>query len=68
MKTFFHEIQGKENNTMTKLTLFSHILLAIITALVCWDKRKDKVGFVLWLGTTICWIILIINEVIYLFG
>lgn len=53
---------------MTKLTLFSHILFAIITALVCWDKRKDKVGFVLWLGTTVCWIALIINEVIYLFG
>lgn len=53
---------------MTKLTLFLHILLAITTALVCWGKRKDKVGFVLWLGTTVCWIILIINEAIDLFG
>lgn len=69
MKTFFHKkYERKENNTMTKLTLFLHILLAITTALVCWGKRKDKVGFVLWLGTTVCWIILIINEAIDLFG
>lgn len=53
---------------MTKLTLFLHILLAIITALICWDKRKNKVEFVLWLCTTICWIVLIVNEAIYLFG
>lgn len=53
---------------MTKLTLFLHILLGVITALVCWDRRKDKVGFILWLGMTICWIVLIINEAIYLFG
>lgn len=52
---------------MTKMTLFLHILLVIITALVCWEKRKDKVGFILWLGTTICWITLTINEAIYLF-
>ena len=53
---------------MTKLTLFFHIMLVIITALFCWDVRKDKIQLVLCLGTMICWIALTINEAIYLFG
>lgn len=53
---------------MTKMTLFLHILLSIITALVCWDKRKNKVDFILWACTTIYWIALTVNEAIYLFG
>lgn len=52
---------------MTKLTLFFYIILAIITALLCWDVRKDKVQFIFCLGTMICWIVLAINEAIYLF-
>lgn len=53
---------------MTKLTLFFHIMLVIITALLCLDVRKDKIQLVLCLGTMICWIVLTINEAIYLFG
>ena len=53
---------------MTKLTLFFHIMLVIITALLCWDVRKDKIQLVLCLGTMICWLALAINEAIYLFG
>ena len=53
---------------MTKLTLFLHILLVVITALLCWDVRKDKVQLILCLGSTICWIALAVNEAIYLFG
>lgn len=53
---------------MTKLTLFFHIMLVIITALLCWDVRKDKIQLVLCLGTMICWIALAVNEAIYLFG
>lgn len=53
---------------MTKLTLFFHIMLVIITALLCWDVRKDKIQLILCLGTMICWIALAMNEAIYLFG
>lgn len=53
---------------MTKLTLFFYIALAIITALLCWDVRKDKIQFILCLGTMICWLALAVNEAIYLFG
>ena len=55
---------------ITKLTLFLHIILVIITALLlsCWDVRKDKIQFILCLGTMICWIALAVNEAIYLFG
>lgn len=53
---------------MTKLTLFFYIMLVIITALLCWDVRKDKIQLILCLGTMICWIALVVNEAIYLFG
>ena len=54
---------------MTKLTLFFHIMLVIITALLCLDvRKKDKIQFILCLGTMICWIALTVNEAIYLFG
>nr|DAR44183.1 MAG TPA: hypothetical protein [Caudoviricetes sp.] len=53
---------------MTKLTLFFHIMLVIITALLCWDVRKDKIQLILCLGTMICWLALAVNEAIYLFG
>lgn len=53
---------------MTKLTLFFHIMLVIITVLICWDVRKDKIQLILCLGATICWIALAVNEAIYLFG
>lgn len=53
---------------MTKLTLFFHIMLVLITALLCWDVRKDKIQLILCLGTMICWIALAVNEAIYLFG
>lgn len=53
---------------MTKLTLFFHIILAIISALLCWDVRKDKTQFILCLGTAICWFALAVNDAIYLFG
>jgi hypothetical protein len=53
---------------MTKLTLFFHIMLVLITALLCWDVRKDKIQLILCLGTMICWLALAINEAIYLFG
>lgn len=53
---------------MTKLTLFFHITLVLITALLCWDVRKDKIQLILCLGTMICWLALAINEAIYLFG
>lgn len=53
---------------MTKLTLFFHIMLVIITALLCWDVRKDKIQLILCLGAMICWIALAVNEAIYLFG
>lgn len=53
---------------MTKLTLFLHIILVIITALLCYDVRKDKIQLILCLGTMICWLALAVNEAIYLFG
>lgn len=53
---------------MTKLTLFFYIMLVITTALLCWDVRKDKIRLILCLGTMICWIVLVVNEAIYLFG
>ena len=53
---------------MTKLTLLLHILLVVIMALLCWDVRKDNVQLILCLGSTICWIVLTVNEAIYLFG
>ena len=53
---------------MTKLTLFFHIMLVLIMALLCWDVRKDKIQLILCLGTMICWLALAINEAIYLFG
>lgn len=53
---------------MTKLTLFFHIMLALITALLCWDVRKDKIQLILCMGTMICWLALAVNEAIYLFG
>lgn len=53
---------------MTKLTLFFHIMLVIITALLCWDVRKDKIQLILCPGTMICWLALAVNEAIYLFG
>lgn len=53
---------------MTKLTLFFHIMLAIITALLCWDVRKDKMQLILCLGAMICWLALAVNEAIDLFG
>lgn len=53
---------------MTKLTLFFHIMLVIITALLCYDVRKDKIQLILCLGTMICWLALAVNEAIYLFG
>lgn len=53
---------------MTKLTLFFHIMLVIITVLLCWDVRKDKIQLILCLGTMICWLALAVNEAIYLFG
>lgn len=53
---------------MTKLTLFFHIMLVLITALLCWDVRKDKIQLILCLGTMICWVALAVNEAIYLFG
>lgn len=53
---------------MTKLTLFFHIMLVLITALLCWDVRKDKIQLILCMGTMICWLALAVNEAIYLFG
>jgi len=62
------KIQEKENNMITIITLFLHIVLVIITALLCWDGRKDKIQFILCMGALICWIALAVNEAIYLFG
>ena len=69
MKTFFHKkYERKENNMITIITLFLHIVLIILSALFCWDARKNKRQFILWLWMTICWIALAANEAIYLFG
>lgn len=53
---------------MIKLTLFFHIMLVIITALLCWDVRKDKIQFIFGMGSLICWLTLAVKEAIYLFG
>lgn len=50
------------------ITLFLHTVLAIITALLCWDVRKDKIQLILCLTSMIYWIALAVNEAIYLFG
>ena len=53
---------------MTKITVCFHIMHVIITLLLCWDVRKDKIQFIFGMGSLICWLALAVKEAIYLFG